>query len=52
MLINQWFTALNSVYFCQNKIVNKYLITWLSISYDTNIILYKIRVYFRVLSVI
>ena len=52
MLINQWFTALNRVYFCQNKIVNKYLITLFSISYNTNIFLYKIRVYFRVLSVI
>lgn len=52
MLINQWFTAVNKVYFCQNKIVNKYLINWLSISYNTNIFLYKIRIYFRVLSVI
>lgn len=52
MLINQWFTALNSVYFCQNKIVNKYLITWLSISYNLNVSFRKIMVYFRVLSVI
>lgn len=52
MLINQWFTALNSGYFCQNKIVNKYLIVWLSISYNVNVYYIKLVVYFRVLSVI
>lgn len=52
MLINQWFTALNRVYFCQNKIVNEYLIVWLSISYNLNVSFRKLVVYFRVLSVI
>lgn len=52
MLINQWFTALNRVCFCKDKSVNKYLITWLSISYNVNIYYIKFGVYFRVLSVI